>query len=115
MGDGVVIKRGRMEIKVAGDDAAKVVSIVLNAARNGDTREHILSLFPAPEQPAIASLVDHLIGRRILTVGDDTPLPAAEPPLDIFYWHFGTQTKAIARRMTTKPIRLLSVNTISPR
>src|SRR5260370_26314031 len=115
MGDGVVIKRGRMEIKVAGDDAAKVVSIVLNAARNGDRQGHTVSLFPAPEQPAIASRVDHLIGRRILTVGDDTPLPAAESPLDIFYWHFGTQTKDISRRMSSKRIRILGVNEISRR
>ena len=28
MGDGVVIKRGRMEIKVAGDDAAKMQKLL---------------------------------------------------------------------------------------
>jgi bacteriocin biosynthesis cyclodehydratase domain-containing protein len=117
IGDGVVIKRGRVEVKVAGEDAGKVVSVVLDAARNGDTREHILSVFPPPEQPAVAALVDHLIGRRILTEGEDTPVSATdgEGPLDVFYWHFDTQSKDVRQRLGSKRIRIFGINEVSRR
>src|SRR5207244_2171357 len=73
--------------------------------------------FPAPERPAVEALVDHLIGRRIL-MGGDGPAPEAVPgesQADIFYWHFGTQTKDVARRLTSKRIRIFGVNEISRR
>jgi len=117
MGDGVVIKRGRVEIKVAGEEAAQAVHMVLGACRDGCTREQILETFPAPERPAVEALVDHLIGRRILMEGDG-PAPEAVPgesQADIFYWHFGTQTKDVARRLTSKRIRIFGVNEISRR
>jgi molybdopterin-synthase adenylyltransferase len=116
MGGGVVIKRGRVEIKVAGEEAGKVVCMVLNAAREGTTREHILEMFAPPEHPAITGLVDHLIGRNILMSEDGASSPpATESQLDIFYWHFGTQTKDIRRRLNSKRIRIFGVNHISLR
>src|SRR5262252_8287447 len=116
MGGGVVIKRGRVEIKVAGEEAGKVVCLVLNAARDGTTRDQILEKFAPPERPAIAGLVDHLIGRNILMSEDGATAPQeTESHLDIFYWHFGTQTKDVRRRLNAKRTRIFGVNQISLR
>jgi bacteriocin biosynthesis cyclodehydratase domain-containing protein len=117
MGDYVVIKRGRVEIKVAGEDAAQVVHSILTACRKGATREHLLELFAAPERETVEALVDHLAARRILTDGSDfgPEAPTAETQLDIFYWHFGTQTKDVRQRMGRKRIRIFGVNEVSRR
>ncbi|SPF36836.1 putative peptide [Candidatus Sulfopaludibacter sp. SbA4] len=117
MGDGAVIKRGRVEIKVAGEEAGKVLGMIFGAAQKGATREQILAIFAPPERPSVEALVDHLIGRRIL-VADDEPetTPArSESQLDIFYWHFGTQTRNVQRRLNAKRLRIFGINHISRR
>jgi bacteriocin biosynthesis cyclodehydratase domain-containing protein len=117
MGDGAVIKRGRVEIKVAGEDAAKALQMIFGVAHTGATREQILERFAPPERPSLEALVDHLIARRILVAEDDRggAPETAEGPLDIFYWHFGTQTRDVQRRMNAKRLRILGINHISRR
>jgi len=114
-GDGVVVKRGRVEIKIAGEDAGKVVNMILAHAQKGTSREEIAELFAPPERPTVEALIDHLIGRRILAPEDDLDSTdgAGESQLDIFYWHFGIQTKQVRQRLNGKRIRIFGVNYIS--
>lgn len=114
-GDGVVIKRGRLQLKIAGEDAAEVVVRILGSAQRGATREQLIGQFAEPEQEMIEALVDHLIGRRILVSEDNARPPEAprEEQLDIFYWHFGMQTKSVRQQLNAKRIRILGVNYVS--
>lgn len=115
MPDATIIKRGRVEIKVAGDEAAQVLRTIFAAAQNGATREQILDLFAPPERPAVEALLDHLIARRILvTEGNSGPI-ASESELDIFYWHFGAHTTDVRQRLNSKRIKILGINHISRR
>jgi bacteriocin biosynthesis cyclodehydratase domain-containing protein len=117
MGDSVIIKRGRIQIKVAGEEAAKILGMILGAARNGITREQIIEMFGPPERPGVEALVDFLIGRRILTQGDESEHAAAAgvSELEIFYWHFGTQTKEVRRQLNSTRIQIFGINHISRR
>src|SRR6266511_2956562 len=89
--DGVVIKRGRVELKVVGEDAPEVVNVVLETTLKGATREEILESLSPPKRPAGESLIDSLVSRRILVPnsGDISDIDD-ESPVDIFYLHFGS-------------------------
>jgi molybdopterin-synthase adenylyltransferase len=117
MPDATIIKRGRIEIKVAGEEAGKVINMIFVAAQDGATREQILSIFSPPERPAVESLLEHLVARNILVAeGESEPTAAAcENEVDIFYWHFGAQTATVRRRLNSKRIKILGVNHISRR
>jgi thiazole/oxazole-forming peptide maturase SagC family component len=112
-GGGAIIKRGRVELKVAGEDAAQLVGALLGMARRGATREQLLERFPPTHQESVGALIDYLISRRIL-VPEDSPAAAwSEEPLDVFYWHFDTQTKEVRRRLNAKRISIFGVNYVS--
>jgi thiazole/oxazole-forming peptide maturase SagC family component len=113
--EGVVVKRGRVEVKVTGEDAGEVVGAVLEAAINGATREQLAELFAPPERPAVEALVEHLMSRRILVSEDDWDIAGigAESNLDIFYWHFGSQLKQVRERLNKCRVKVFGVNYIS--
>ena len=115
--DGVIVKRARTAIKVGGAEAVRAVSAILTAAANGASREQILEQFDTEEQEPIGSLVDHLVGRRILVGEGDAPghNQAQESPLDVFYWQFGTQSKQIRQRLNARRIKIFGLNYISLR
>jgi bacteriocin biosynthesis cyclodehydratase domain-containing protein len=116
-GDGIILKRGRTAIEVGGAEAAQVVGAILSAASKGVSREQILEPFVPEERETVESLVDHLIGRRILVSESESPNTdqGSESPLDIFYWQFGTQTKQISERLNARRIKIFGVNYISLR
>jgi bacteriocin biosynthesis cyclodehydratase domain-containing protein len=114
-GDGVVIKRGRVELRIAGTGAGDAVGRLLDCARNGATRDELVALFPAGEIAGAEALIDHLRSRSILvseeiTAGDGR---SPESPLEVFYWHFGTQTAQVVERLNAKRIKITGVNYIS--
>jgi bacteriocin biosynthesis cyclodehydratase domain-containing protein len=113
--EGVIVKRGRTAIKVGGEEAARVLSAVLGAASKGVSREQILGLFVLEERETVESLVDHLVGRRILVSEGESADEGqgAESPLDVFYWQFGTQTKQIRERLNASRIKIFGANHIS--
>lgn len=115
--DGVILKRGRTAIKVGGAEAARVLGAILSDASKGVSREHILEHFVPEERETIESLVDHLIGRRILVPEGESPdaSQGAESPLDVFYWQFGKQTKQIREGLNARRIKVFGVNYISLR
>lgn len=114
---GVVLKRGRVEIRINGEQAGEAVRAILEAARRGATLEEIVGAFAAPEQPSIEALVQHLMARRLLVQESEleTGPEDGESHLDVFYWHFGPQTRETARRFTSQRFRILGVNAISRR
>lgn len=110
---GVVLKRGRTEVKIRGEGAAEAVQRLLGAtAGEGRTRSELLALSPEPEQPLLASLLDHLARRRLLAPAPETP-SAEENAADIFYWHFGQERAEVTGRLADRRLLVLGVNRIS--
>lgn len=119
--NGIILKRGSMELKVDGEHAAQVVGIILNLAGDGGaTTEELCSAFAAPMRPVVRQLIKRLVDRRILVpIKGDAPAPngveheEAENNLDIFYWNFGETNERVTQRLTTRAFTILGVNTIS--
>ena len=115
-GDGVILKRGRIEIQIGGDRAAEIVSLVLAAtAEDRATPEEIAKAFAAPDRPAVIYLVEQLAARRILVPADIPPPPgeAWESNLEVFYWHFGASAEQVTERLNAQRLVILGVNGIS--
>lgn len=112
-GDGVVLKRGCTEFKIAGAGAAEAVKKILAVAGNGGaSREEIRDLFEPEAGPIIERLSEQLLGRRLLVpCEEETGSP--ESNLDIFYWHFGEQTSRVTERLNRRSLVILGVNSIS--
>ncbi len=112
-GDGVILKRGCTEFKIAGEGAADAVKKILAVAGNGGaTREDILALFDPDAGPTIETLTQQLLDRRLLLPCGEAPA-GPESHLDIFYWHFGEKTKRVTERLNRRALVILGVNCIS--
>src|SRR6266487_2331324 len=113
--DGVILKRGCTEFKIAGAGAAEAVKKILAVAGNdGATREEILELFDPDAGPIIERLSEQLLVRRLLVPCEEEVSPEAhESNLDIFYWHFGEQTTRVTERLNKRSLVILGVNYIS--
>lgn len=112
--EGVIIKRGRTELKILGEGAAEVVRTILaSATSEGMTRDELCELFGLPDRPAIDSFVRQLEARRILVPGDGTVSEDLESSLDIFYWHFNESAEQVAGRLNDRRIAIVGVNHVS--
>ncbi len=114
--NGLVLKRGRVEVKILGDGIANVLELLLETASGtGATEAELLALFAAPDQANIESLIQHLISRRLLVpVSADTPSATdLESPESVFYWHFGRTEEEIVGRLDDQRIVIIGVNYIS--
>jgi bacteriocin biosynthesis cyclodehydratase domain-containing protein len=114
--DGVILKRGCTEVKFVGEGAGDTLRFLLAAAAgDGVTREELGALFPETSRPAIATLIERLVGSRFLVPADSvmSPVDGRESSLDIFYWHFGDTTARVTERLNSQRIVILGVNEIS--
>src|SRR5262245_32300207 len=65
--DGVILKRGRTQVKICGDGAAMAVRTVLTAATDRQSsRDELCNLFPAPARPAVENLIRVLESKRLM-------------------------------------------------
>jgi bacteriocin biosynthesis cyclodehydratase domain-containing protein len=111
--DGVILKRGCTEFKIAGEGAAEAVKKILAVAGNGGaTREEIRELFEPEAGPIIEKLSQQLLDRRLLVPCEEEP-GNPETHLDIFYWHFGEKTKRVTECLNRRSLAILGVNCIS--
>jgi thiazole/oxazole-forming peptide maturase SagC family component len=114
--DGIVVRRGCVELKIGGERAEEVLRTILNEiSTKGATREEICDIFAASDRPAVTYLLDELQKRRMLATIDDAVSTdkAPETELDVFYWHFGEQTKQLTKRLNNQRIVIVGVNSIS--
>lgn len=116
LADGLLVKRGCTEFKISGGEARPVLERILSAAcDNGATREQIVGLFPTSARSIIAELIEQLRRRQILVYGDGTHSGNGdvETSLDIFYWHFGQHSQAIANKLASRHFAVLGITSIS--
>ena len=114
-GDGVILKRGCTEFKVAGEGAAEALKRILAVAGNGGaTSEEIRELFEPETVPVIEQLSEQLLDRRLLAPCEgEVSLESPESHFDIFYWHFGEKTARVTERLNRRTLVILGVNCIS--
>lgn len=111
---GVVLKRGRMEIKIVGDTAAESLRRMLGKALEGATREEICELFAEPERLSVVNLIQQLVGRGILVPEAGFTLPdEGEDSLDVFYWHFGLRRREATAELRGQRLRIVGVNAVA--
>jgi bacteriocin biosynthesis cyclodehydratase domain-containing protein len=111
-----MLKRGRLEIVVNGEEAAEIVRDLLHyVSEGGFTPEDLVERFLPNERETVGELIKHLISKRILVPEDDTPesTDGEETQLDIFYWHFGERGSNVAEVLNSQRFLIVGVNKIS--
>src|SRR5262245_35279465 len=83
--DGLLLKRGRVVVKVQGAHSVEVAQALLALAADGEaTREELCEPFPVPVRPAVNQLIDALVARRLLTDASRLDVSTGgEEPLDV--------------------------------
>jgi bacteriocin biosynthesis cyclodehydratase domain-containing protein len=115
-GDGLILKRGCVEVKVTGEQESEVVRLVFASLADEDlTQSQLCESFAETYRPIVADLVQQLLVRRILIYADGSPLPGerSESPLEIFCWHFGTTAEQMTSGLNQRQIAILGTNRIS--
>ena len=118
--DGVILKRGCCELKVAGEGAAEFLETILSAtAGQGSTIEEIHACFRPSDRATVSHLVGELEVRRIV-ISSDTQEGGSESGkpeshLDVFYWHFNVSTAQAAETLNRRSIVIVGVNHVSRR
>jgi bacteriocin biosynthesis cyclodehydratase domain-containing protein len=111
--EGVILKRGALEMCVQGERALDVVRIVLELARSGATRDQLREPFLAVERPAVDSLLDRLVERRILVTGTGEPDDRGETPESIFYWELDEDIQEVKARLAQARLAIIGVNEVA--
>ncbi|HZH13075.1 MAG TPA: TOMM precursor leader peptide-binding protein [Archangium sp.] len=114
MEDGLLLKRGLVELRVRGEGAVAVQHLLEATPGEGRTLEELRTPFPENVRPNVDRLLEHLIRRRFLVPvmdGGQTP-EETESATDIFYWHFGEQRE---QHLDDRRLLLIGVNSISRR
>lgn len=116
--DGLILKRGPVEVRIGGGDAASTVRTVLDIASDrGATADEILSAFDPADHPTIENLIARLLERRLLVLcrPDEPPSRSAESPLDLFQWQFDRTGEEMERDLRTTRMIVIGVNMLSRR
>jgi molybdopterin-synthase adenylyltransferase len=114
--NGILLKRGRVVVKIEGEESADVARALLVVAADTDgTKEELCERFPAPMRPSVDQLIDALRARRLFTDASrpDELESRPEQPVDIFYWHFGKSSTEVERTFAESRVAVLGVNTVS--
>jgi bacteriocin biosynthesis cyclodehydratase domain-containing protein len=112
---GVVVRRGRLQVLVSGDRASEVVQTIAEAMRgNGATIAEVCSLFAAPDRATVLELVNQLLARNLVVPAGSDLIPVdREGPLDLFYWHVGVSGHDATARLNKVRMAIVGVNHVS--
>ncbi|MBC8165172.1 MAG: TOMM precursor leader peptide-binding protein [Bryobacteraceae bacterium] len=117
----LILRRGAIEIKVAGAEAMDCVQKVYHATSSGGaTEEEVLALFDSADRPSLEHLLRQLIRRRFLVSLNQLESAAweeedsfHESSADVFYWHFGQTEAQAVSKLSDRRITIVGVNCIS--
>jgi molybdopterin-synthase adenylyltransferase len=117
--DGVLLRRGRVQVKIGGDRAVTAIQKVLEATSGSSVpASAIYSLFAEQDRDQVDQLLRFLKMRRLLVVSDGSAPEnevETESPQDVLYWHFGADAATAHDRLGAKSFAILGVNEISRR
>jgi thiazole/oxazole-forming peptide maturase SagC family component len=114
--NGILLRRGCVQVKFSGFRVAEAVRLVLDAVtENEATPEEIRSIFPPALHSAVDQMIIRLVANRLLLPvdGNGFAVDSGETSLDVFYWHFGETTTQVTQRLNNSRIVILGVNSIS--
>jgi bacteriocin biosynthesis cyclodehydratase domain-containing protein len=105
--DGVIIKRGRMELRVAGAGAYGLVLRVLDRMARGLPPDD-------GDDPNVRRLLEELDRHRLLVPAASADRDGhVETPLDLFYWSAGPAAADAAERAAKARVTVVGVNEVS--
>jgi thiazole/oxazole-forming peptide maturase SagC family component len=114
--EGIIIKRGCVEVLVYGKRAVQIIQTIFSILRDkACSKEKILNHFPAEQRREIESLIDAFMAKRLL-LPTGSPLISSieqEEPIDVFHWHFGLTREIVGNTMKNLRFIILGVNEIS--
>lgn len=114
--DGVLLKRGSIEVRITGSGSAEVISTLMDElGEHARTREELLNRFPKVMQETVNTLIDQLVDRRLLESADTSiePQSVMESPLDIFFWEHGFDKAQWVEQATKRSFVILGINFVS--
>lgn len=114
--EGVILKRGAIEVLISGAQAGQAIRKVLNATGgDGTTISELRRLFPRSAKAQVDSIIKNLLDRRLLVVVDDRADfgNAQEDHLDVFFWHFGESRANTIERLNRIQLTIIGANSIS--
>lgn len=114
--DGIVVKRGWVELKIRGVGASEAVRTILSATQGESfSIKKICSLFLKSERQYVEDVIRTLLDRNILVAdnGKEPKLPLQEDHHDIFWKQFGQTTERVVKRLVDLRLVIMGVNHIS--
>ena len=114
LSDGIVLRRGSVEILLAGSGWLDLVPFLFSILRRRPSRvAEVLDLFEQNEREYVHRFLDQLHQRRILVEVEDTRPCKPESNEDIFYWDFNWPLPERVERLRSFKIGLIGINAIS--
>ena len=112
---GLILKRGATELRLEGEGASTAAQLIFSAARNRIRTQEILALFAPVSRPIVERLVQTLLSKGFLVTESrkNRISPKQESPQDVFYWHFGQQTKPFLQSLNRTFLSIVGVNFLS--
>jgi bacteriocin biosynthesis cyclodehydratase domain-containing protein len=109
---GVVIRRGKARVFVAGDGMGELLDLIVNRSAEGDGVSFaiLLAAVEGNRHTALKALFDRLVAERFLVPADGA---AAERPEDIFYWNHGASAAIGRENVARVEIAVFGVNHIA--
>lgn len=117
--DGVLLRRGRIQVKIGGAQAIGAIQKVLEATASGAVPASVIhARFAEQDRGQVDDLIRFLKTRRFLVTTNGElaqEIPEAESAEDVFYWHFAADAALAHDRLGEKSFAILGVNDISRR
>ena len=115
LADGVLLKRGSVELRVTGPAMAEIVSALFDAFANQVlSREDLLKQFPTALHETVSTLFEALTARRLLQPeGEAHVADHFESRAELFFWDHGVSGPRLVAQLKDRRFVVLGVNSIS--
>lgn len=112
---GLLLKRGRVVVKIQGSESALAAQALLAVAAEAEmTRDELCRHFPLELRPAVGELIEALEARSILSdASRPVPHAGSEEPIDVFFWHFQKTVREVSAAFEKARVTVLGVNCVS--
>jgi bacteriocin biosynthesis cyclodehydratase domain-containing protein len=113
--DGVLLKRGSIELRISGPAIPEIVSAILEAFAEGPLeRKELLERFPSALQETVGTLFDEWCQRRLVEPETSAhALDHMESRTELFFWEHGVAGENLAEYLKARRFVVLGVNSVA--
>jgi molybdopterin-synthase adenylyltransferase len=114
--EGIVLKRGRIELSIVGVGAKEITARIFDLlGAHGLSRMELRSHFPESFAPAVDSLINELLLKNFIAAAQNVEIAdrSEETERNVFYWHFGTSERRVAEKLANKRVVVVGLNGIT--